>query len=728
MTGKKVIYNIFAAFILGNLILIFIQYNSAKNITGLIEGNETLVNELRVSAQLKELQTNISTIESRIRGTVATRDSSLIEGLETQITEVRKNLSQLQKISDNDSSVYYVDMLDYLVQKKLESGKNILDSFRTAGRGRAERMIGTASGKRISDSIILVSNKLQGTREKLLLQVTSSLDKSGDNARNLSTILIVTVLAAGAGLFWFIINIILKQNDLITQLNVSEKKVKEAAKMKENFLANMSHEIRTPMNAILGFTNLLQRKNLDQESKDYVKTIQNSGDNLLTIINDILDLSKIEAGMVRIEHAPFSIREVAESIHSMFRAKAEEKGLDFTIAVDPSVPAVLEGDATRLMQVLVNLVSNALKFTDQGHVTVSISPKEESRQQELLSIVVADTGIGIPRESLESVFKRFQQAENSTTRRYGGTGLGLSIVHDLVELQNGNITLSSEEGKGSVFTITLPYQKTSAVLLPADKQATTMPEISQLSKLRLLVVEDNEINISLITHLFRQWAVFFNIANNGKEAIEMIGRNNYDLVLMDIQMPEMDGYTATKIMREQMRITTPVIAMTAHALQGEKEKCLAAGMTDYIAKPIREKELLRLIAKHANIPIRNEAVQPQQQNSDQFQTIDLSYMREVSNGNAEYEKLVTTQFIELMPEAVQGIQKAWKEGRTGDMRHLAHDLKTTISVMGLNEKLNPLLDRLENETLTNGQFQSLYDRLQTIAGKALQEAKVLLDG
>jgi signal transduction histidine kinase/CheY-like chemotaxis protein len=725
MTGKKIIFYILAAFIAGNLLLIYIQYNSAKNIITLIKGNEKLLEEFRVSSELKELEKDILSVEGKITGTVSTKDSSYIEGLDIKISEVEGDLGQLQKISDDDSSVKYIDELDYLVHKKLLFSRQILDSFHAGDKTRAENLIAAQQGKKLTDSIILVIQVIDSTRQKLLANVTSSIDESGKKAQQFGTILIVLVLISGAALFWYVINTIRKQIQLIQQLNISERKVRESAQVKENFMANMSHEIRTPMNAILGFTNLLQRKNLDAESKEYVQTIQKSGENLLTIINDILDLSKIEAGMMRIESAPFSIRGLTHSIQTMFKSKAVEKNLHLSTTVDKSVPDTLIGDATRLTQILANLIGNALKFTGKGTISVKITNEGIIGNTIKAGITITDTGIGIEKEKLEPIFERFQQAEDSITRKYGGTGLGLSIVNDLVLLQHGSIAVESEPGIGTTFRLIVPYKISADQISPVLPFKS--PKITQehFENTLILVVEDNEINQSLIKHLFNGWQLEFNLADNGKAAIDQLQQKKYDLILMDIQMPEMDGYTATRKIRTELKLDTPIIAMTAHALSGEREKCLSYGMDEYISKPIEYEQLYKLIARFTqkNKPFLLQKTTSRKVGDGPFKYINLQYMKEVSMGNADYEKTVTEQFIDTIPGDLLTIENAWQENDIPYLQQVAHNMKTTVSVMGLNDLLQPYLDALEYDNLDEDIFQQNYGSVRSICEASVQEAK-----
>ena len=501
--------------------------------------------------------------------------------------------------------------------------------------------------------------------------------------------------------------------------------MREAARVKENFMANMSHEIRTPLNAILGFTNLLQRNKLGDDSQEFVQAIQKSGESLLNIINDILDLSKIEAGMMRIESMPFSIRGLVNSVITMFATKANEKKLKLFDNVDETIPDNLKGDAVRLTQILVNLIGNALKFTEKGSITINISNEGITEDIVKTGIAITDTGIGIEKEKLQYIFERFQQAEDSVTRKYGGTGLGLSIVKDLVTLQKGNIEVTSTPGKGTTFYLTLNYKISPELTQKSSSGKIITGHYFAFQNVSILVVEDNEINQNLIKHLFNNWHLNFDLANNGKEAINKLKAGKYDLILMDIQMPAMDGYTATREIRENLKLDTPIIAMTAHAMAGEREKCLSYGMNEYISKPIREAQLHKLVdqftkkIKNTYWPKETE----KKSSGNNFQYINLNYMKEVSLGNHEYEKLITEQFIEAIPAELNEIRAAWHNQEFHQLRYLAHNMKTSISVMQLNEMMQPYLDALENENLTETTFHKNFSSLEFIGRAALEEAK-----
>ncbi len=729
MLRKRFIYYIVAMFVAGNALLIFIQYMTTKNVNLLINGNEKVISEIRVRNDLKELDGDITFVENRIARTLYTKDSSHLAGMDLKINEVKSDIDSLQRISDDDTSVKYIDVLDRLVNAKLHFGKRVLDTLYLAGRQPAENMVNSDSAKFMDDSIKTVTNIIETSRQKLLASVIFSISKSGKKALSMGTALIVSVLFAGAILFWFIITTLQKQNQLITELNAKDQKLSEAARIKDNFLANMSHEIRTPLTAILGFTSLLRDSDLTREQNEYVATIHRSGENLLEIINDILDLSKIEAGMMRIESAPFSIRDIVHSTATMFHSQILDRHLRLTVKIDETIPDIIEGDSMRLTQILVNLISNATKFTNEGGITIAVSNEGIADGKIRVGVSVIDTGIGIEKDKQKNIFDRFQQAEDFVTRKYGGTGLGLSIVKNLVVLQQGEIGVESEVGKGTRFSFVIPYRISPEVVRDLGTDMRQINEMPDLGGVSVLVAEDNELNQSLIKHLFTKWRLKFDVVSNGAEALVKSEKKKYDLVLMDIQMPVMDGYSAAMQIRDKLKLKMPIIAMTAHALAGEKEKCISYGMNDCISKPLNEKELLSLIKRFTAFDYGAATAENGKSNGNgkHYKYIDLKYMSEVSMGNKDYEKEITGLFINDIPGGLDAIKQAWENTDIPHLRHLAHNMKTSISVMGLNEQLQPTLDSLECDDLDSNTFMEKFSYLQTVCNSALEEAKKLYE-
>ena len=453
-------------FLVAILFIVFIQFFSGRSINRLTQLNSALLNELNLQNNLHRLESDILIIESDVRGAVLSQDSVFLKGIHPKTIQVRNDLANLEQLLGSDKSKNDLSRLHLLIDKKIAFNDSVANTFKSNGKQAAEKLIMTGRGRILRDSISSVISTIDQAKKAELRSITNANKRSGIQARIWGVIMGVIACGLLVFAFWYILNLSSRQQKMIVHLNESERKIKEASSLKEQFLANMSHEIRTPMNAIIGFTNILKRTNLEPDQRTYVQNIHSAGENLLALINDILDLSKIEAGMIQLEDTNFSLRSLVGSIAAMFDEKIKEKDLYLTTEIKEEVPDILTGDAVRLTQILVNLLNNGIKFTEKGGVKLVVDVTKLEKEKVKIKICVIDSGIGIAQDKQDAIFERFQQAEAETTRRFGGTGLGLSIVKQLVELQGGKLSMKSEPARGSDSNAPLPK---AIVPLPSVK-------------------------------------------------------------------------------------------------------------------------------------------------------------------------------------------------------------------------------------------------------------------
>jgi len=511
------------------------------------------------------------------------------------------------------------------------------------------------------------------------------------------------------------VDLINKQKDELEKANAE---IKEHSRMKELFLANTSHEIRTPLNSIIGFSNLLLKEELSEKQLSYLKNIKASSDNLLVVLNDILDISKIEAGKMTFEKIAFSLPELIDLIISFIDIKTQEKNQKFDYYIGHDVPKILIGDPTRLYQILLNLLSNAIKFTpSNGNISCSIKKKTKSKNRINIEFEVSDTGIGISDEQLKIIFQAFTQAEYSTTRKFGGTGLGLSIVKNLVELQGGEIFVESEINKGTKFTFVLPFRVGGkSDNIKKEKSETTM-QCHEFENIKILLVEDNPINQELTIDTIKSWNNNISIekAENGIVAMELLKKNNYSLIFMDIQMPLMDGIETTRQIREghiKGKENIPIIAMTAYALKDEKDKCFAVGMNDYLAKPFNPDDLFKKIKYYGSQQVQTlvkagkyiqgysvlSTVQESSNspisttnfglNNDEnidnqiFKNFSLEPLNKIYKGNENQLNKILRMYYETVGKEIEEMKNAFVSGDLKKTQIRAHSLKPKMAYLG----------------------------------------------
>ena len=466
-----------------------------------------------------------------------------------------------------------------------------------------------------------------------------------------------------------------------SKAELATKIAENAVKAKQQFLSNMSHEIRTPMNAIIGFTKVVLRTELTTKQRDYLNAIKVSGNSLIVLINDILDLAKVDAGKMTFEDIPFKMEASVSAMIHLFEAKIHEKNLTLVKDYDPNIPKVLSGDPVRLHQVILNMMSNAVKFTTSGTITVTVHLLHEDEKSVTIEFAITDTGIGIPENKLDTIFENFQQASSGTTRLYGGTGLGLAIVKQLVEAQGGNIHVISKQDEGSSFCFRLKFKKTDDM---AEQESAIMELNSENEGISVLVVEDIALNQLLMKTLLDDFGFIPTIASNGKIAIEKMEEKPYDIILMDLQMPEMNGFETTEYIRTKMNSDIPIIALTADVTTTDLAKCTAVGMNDYLAKPVDDRllysKIISLVKKNVVKQVSNKkitAILPP--------VINMDYLRQHTKSNEALMTEMISLYLQQTPPLLAVMKQSLETQDWKSLKAAVHKTIPSFIIVGINK-------------------------------------------
>ncbi len=504
---------------------------------------------------------------------------------------------------------------------------------------------------------------------------------------------------------------------------ISTRKAEDAVKAKQQFLSNMSHEIRTPMNAIIGFTKVLLKSDLSTKQMEYLSAIKLSGDALIVLINDILDLAKVEAGKMTFEQIPFRMELSIFAMLHLFETKIQEKNLKLKIEYDQDIPKVLLGDPVRLHQIILNLVSNALKFTNKGCITVAVKLLSEDEESAKIHFAVTDTGIGIEEAKLSKIFENFQQATSGTSRIYGGTGLGLAIVKQLVEPQGGKVTVESEVNVGSKFSFALSFPKTDISV----NDDTALPELDvEVKHIKVLVAEDIPLNQLLMKTILDDFGFERDIAENGRVTIEKLQTGCYDIVLMDLQMPEMNGFEATEYIRNTLKSDIPIIALTADVTTVDLAKCKAVGMNDYIAKPVDERvlysKILNLVKQkqlEAEISIINESIVVK------TKCTNLNYLNKRTKSNPILMMEMITLYLEQTPPLIDSMKQGMKDKDWGTLHASVHKMIPSFAIMGISQDFENIAKKVQDFAGTQQKTDGVLEMVLQLESVCLQACEEL---
>lgn len=505
-----------------------------------------------------------------------------------------------------------------------------------------------------------------------------------------------------------------------SKAEVTRRIAEDAVKAKQQFLSNMSHEIRTPMNAIIGFTKVVLKTELSAKQREYLTAIKMSGDALIVLINDILDLAKVDAGKMTFEEIPFKMASSISAMLHLFETKIQEKNLKLLIKYDKSIPDVLVGDPVRLHQIILNLVSNAVKFTTRGTITVSVCMLSYDDEKVSVEFSVTDTGIGIQENKIDNIFDNFQQATSGTARLYGGTGLGLAIVKQLVEQQGGCTHVKSKVDEGSTFSFTLSFKKTKD---EAEDINEIMEFDTEIKNTKVLVVEDMALNQLLMKTLLDDFGFECDIAANGKIAIEKLKEKSYDIILMDLQMPEINGFEATEYIRKKMHLTTPIIALTADVTTVDLAKCKAVGMNDYIAKPLDERLLYSKMVSLVKSAIK-ASLKDENDEVKKMKCIDLKYLSNRTKSNPKLMSEMISLYLEQTPPLITSMKQSLQNKDWTLLHAAVHKMIPSFSIMGISADFEQMAKKIQEYASTQQQTDSISEmvlKLENVCVQACQE-------
>jgi signal transduction histidine kinase/CheY-like chemotaxis protein len=689
------------ALALGLMLLIYLaQLFTNRNVAGLQKGNRDAAITFSIQNSLQEIINIVFSLESRLTGNKIAKEN--LSGIKDSLTLIGYNTSVLSKLSIDTVSKSMFEHLNNQVSELVFVSQGLVDAIGKDDKEMVQQYTDSIIALRKSDEIYntaikitkLLENKLQNT----LIQNTL-------NSRNLSTynkILALIAIAAILILATIIINRHLRQLQLIGALEKANTQVNESAFIKEQFLANMSHEIRTPLNAIIGFSGILNQSNLTTEQKQYADVIENASNQLLIIVNDVLDISKIEAGKLQIESKELNLKNILQLFEFMFGNIAREKKLIYEWGIDDDTPLDLIGDTDRLNQILSNLISNAIKFTKAGFIKINARELKRTDKKTWIQFKIEDSGTGISSDNTDRVFERFYQVTNNDGSLIKGTGLGLAIVKNLSDLMGGDVTLESQAGRGSLFYVTLPFEINSNPEKSKENKGYYLLKDLQFRNAKILVAEDNRINQLLLKYLLNKYGIDPVFRSNGKDVIETVQQETFDLLLMDIQMPVLNGYQTMERIKE-LNLELPVVAMTAYVMAGDKEKCLAAGMNDYISKPISEVELQQVLVKFL-------AQKQHSRNKIVREDIDHFLINLAGGDNEMAIRILLEVKKELAVELQKFEELKFTEPEINKLKGFCHHLISTISPLGTDTPSMKCIKNIQQTLSSN--FESGEIRMQ----------------
>ena len=665
-------------------------------------------------------------------------DSAVYNGVSFHQAEVNYELAKAYELIDDHVNFLFYMQKSLKVSEKLALKNYIKKGYKNLAKAyelnkdyrKAYEFLQYYAAIKDVGEITFLESQLELAKKNQKLILFEEKQNSEDKikfTRNLFFVVILILLLIFSG---FLLYAYRQKTDINKELEKATLQSNKLRKDKEDFFAYTSHEIRTPLNAVVGLSHLMSETKLNNKQQDYLNIIKSSANNILFLVNDILDLSKFEKGAIQLEKLPFSLINIANDITKSVSFKTQKKPVEIISKLSIGIPAALIGDPMRINQILLNLVDNAIKFTEKGTVTISIEPATDYADSNKLNFAIIDTGIGIKKEKLASIFDSYEQASSNTSRQYGGTGLGLAITRELVRLMGGEINVKSTPGKGSEFSFALCLSESEF------QEATTLSwnESYDFNGLSILLVDDNELNRVVLNELIQNMKqdISLSFAEDGLVAVDLVKENDFDLILMDLQMPNMNGFEATEFIRTRLpnkKNGVPIIAMTAHVLDGVAKKCMEIGMDDCLSKPVKTELLFKKIASILNIPKKGDPAIAKENltiNSNKKQSVtNLSLIKKISKDNPIKILKYLSIYLENVPSDLKILNQNLKKENYKEVASIAHKIKGNVSYLGVESVISDLasLEKLNGDEENTNEITIIANRVNGVIAQSIKELK-----
>ncbi len=674
---------------------------------------------------LDDINFNLSNVEGNERGFILSGSEKFIANIEAQDAIIDFNLERIAHLLDDQADLAIFSKQKAVIREKQKYVLDIIVIYRTQGMNSASNQFKTLQGFELMNSVVAIGMTLQNSLSKKIAMQYTEARRFETNIKVWDIFAIIIVALIISMSIRSIFNELDKRHAMNVELQMARDKADATREFKQQFLANMSHEVRTPVHTISGFADLLIQTPLETNQKEFINSIQQSSRNLLAIVNDVLDYSKIDAGMLHISKTAFSLVALINTITKSFSEQIRQGQNTFNLDIDPALPKSVLGDPGRLSQILVNLIGNAVKFTKGGMITLTVKQFVLANNQVQINFAVIDSGIGISAKKLVTIFERFQQADATTSNIYGGTGLGLPIVKQLVELQGGHISVYSIPNIGSEFSFDLTYEIANDEL--EIKAVTANPDPARLQfKAKVLLAEDNELNQKLANAILENMGFEVSLACDGQQAIDMLGQDKFDLALLDIQMPKRSGYEVSQYIRNELHLNIPIIAITSGNMVEEQLKTKAVGMNACLSKPLDLSTLSLILKDHLKSSLEVDAGESLILKTSDRGLVDLKYLYDNAKANHSFVLELIATFKTYNQKDLNVLEQAIAAKDSKQIKYLAHKMHSALQYMSVQVETEAMVRHIENFELSTSNHDVLVNDFKQFK-KRMEEIYRYLD-